>query len=451
MRYLSRVVWSEGMYLGPHHFQVQSRYFEDSIRFVTSSLWFESWGMVGFSLDPEALRNGTVSLIHARGLFPDGLPFHMPECDAVPPARNIAELFPPTRESLKVMLAIPERRQNGLNCVPAEAANGTETRFLAENALLHDETTGIDEKPVRLGRKNIRLVLDTEPTDGMVTLPIARVKRDGSGHFIFDPSFVPPCIQITASERLMSVLHRLVEILEEKSSGLERNKQTGSKTWSEFSTRDIANFWLLHTVNSSLAPLRHLFISKRGHPEELYTEMARLGGALCTFALDSHPRSLPLYDHNRLDETFDALDHHIRTHLETIVPTNCISIPLSKAADYFYEGEITDQRCMGASRWILAIRSAVGEVEVISNTPKLVKFCSKLFVPELVKRALPGMGLTHLPIPPSAVSARVDTQYFSINKAGPCWDHLMQTRHVGVYVPGELPDPNLELLVVLDS
>jgi type VI secretion system protein ImpJ len=249
----------------------------------------------------------------------------------------------------------------------------------------------------------------------------------------------------------MSVLHRLVEILEEKSSGLERNKQTGSKTWSEFSTRDIANFWLLHTVNSSLAPLRHLFISKRGHPEELYTEMARLGGALCTFALDSHPRSLPLYDHNRLDETFDALDHHIRTHLETIVPTNCISIPLSKAADYFYEGEITDQRCMGASRWILAIRSAVGEVEVISNTPKLVKFCSKLFVPELVKRALPGMGLTHLPIPPSAVSARVDTQYFSINKAGPCWDHLMQTRHVGVYVPGELPDPNLELLVVLDS
>jgi type VI secretion system protein ImpJ len=439
------------MYLGPHHFQVQSRYFEDSIRFVTSSLWFESWGMVGFSLDPEALRNGTVSLIHARGLFPDGLPFHMPECDAVPPARNIAELFPPTRESLQVMLAIPERRQNGLNCVPAEAANGTETRFLAENALLHDETTGIDEKPVRLGRKNIRLVLETEPIDGMVTLPIARVKRDGSGHFVFDPAFVPPCIQITASERLMSMLHRLVEILEEKSSGLERNKQTGSKTWSEFSTRDIANFWLLHTVNSSLAPLRHLFISKRGHPEELYTEMARLGGALCTFALDSHPRSLPLYDHKRLDETFDALDHHIRTHLETIVPTNCISIPLTKAADYFYEGEITDQRCMGASRWILAIRSAVGEVEVISNTPKLLKFCSKLFVPELVKRALPGMGLTHLPIPPSAVSARVDTQYFSINKAGPCWDHLMQTRHVGVYVPGELPDPNLELLVVLDS
>ena len=45
MKYLSRVVWSEGMYLGPHHFQVQSRYFEDTIRFATSSLWFEPWGI----------------------------------------------------------------------------------------------------------------------------------------------------------------------------------------------------------------------------------------------------------------------------------------------------------------------------------------------------------------------------------------------------------------------
>ena len=29
MKHLSRLVWSEGMYLGPHHFQAQSRYFED--------------------------------------------------------------------------------------------------------------------------------------------------------------------------------------------------------------------------------------------------------------------------------------------------------------------------------------------------------------------------------------------------------------------------------------
>ena len=88
MKYLSRVVWSEGMYLGPHHFQVQSRYFEDTIRFATSALWFEPWGLGGCSLDPEALRNGTISLLHARGMFPDGLAFHMPESDPAPGAAS---------------------------------------------------------------------------------------------------------------------------------------------------------------------------------------------------------------------------------------------------------------------------------------------------------------------------------------------------------------------------
>src|SRR5438552_13880277 len=31
--------------------------------------------------------------------------------------------------------------------------------------------------------------------------------------------------------------------------------------------------------------------SRRAHPEQLYTELARLGGALCTFSLDSDPRA----------------------------------------------------------------------------------------------------------------------------------------------------------------
>jgi type VI secretion system protein ImpJ len=141
----------------------------------------------------------------------------------------------------------------------------------------------------------------------------------------------------------------------------------------------------------------------------------------------------------------------IRTHLETIVPTNCISIPLVKTAEYFYEGTVTDQRCLGPSRWVFAIQSPIGEAELIQKTPALVKVCSKMFTPELVKRALPGLALTHLQVPPSAISTRVDTQYFGLSKVGPCWDHLVKTKQVAVYIPGELPDPKPELLAVVES
>ena len=450
VKFLSRVVWSEGMHLGPHHFQAQSRYFEDSIQFATSSLWFEPSGFVGLQLDADALKNGTVSIVNARGIFPDGLTFQMPESDPLPAPRNIAELFPPTRDTLTILMAIAPRQSDGLNCAPSEAeANGA--RFIAEVRVFHDENTGRDEKPVKLGRKNVKLLLDTEPAGELLTMPVARIMRDGSGHFIPDPRFIPPVIQITASERLMVLLRRLIEILEDKSASVTGARKTGGASLAEFSTRDIATFWLLHTVNASLAPLRHLCFTKRGHPEELYVELARLGGALCTFALDSHPRALPLYDHQRLDECFESLDLHIRTHLETIVPTNCLSIPLKLARDYFWEGDIADQRVLGRSRWVFALHSPAGEAAVIQRTPQLVKVCSSQFVGELVKRALPGCALTHLPVPPPAISTRVDTQYFGVSKAGPCWDHIVQTRRVGIYVPGELPDPEVELLIVLES
>jgi type VI secretion system protein ImpJ len=448
---LSKIVWSEGMQLGPHHFQAQAAYFEDALQFATASLWFESYGMVGYELDTEALRNGTVSLVHARGIFPDGLIFHMPDEDPLPEPRNIVDLFPPARDRMNLSLAVPSKRPGGANCALTDAVSADGVRYVAQEELLRDDNTGLDEKPVRVGRKNIRLLLDVEPSEGYVTLPLARVMRDGAGGFIYDETFIPPCLRISTSERLMTMTRRLVDILQEKSTALSAAARGQGRRHSGLSAQQVATFWFLHSINSALAPLRHLCFSKHGHPVELFTELLRLGGALCTFGLESHPRDLPLYNHLRLEGCFEALDDHIRRHLELLVPSNCIAIELQSVSNYFYEADITDERCFGRSRWIFAIQAEMGEAELITQTPKLAKICSSKFVPELVRRALPGMKLTHLPSPPSAVSPTVLNQYFAVDKGGPCWEHLLQTKRVGVYVPGEFPRPQLELLVVLEG
>jgi type VI secretion system protein ImpJ len=448
MRFLSKVVWSEGMYLGPHHFQAQNRYFEDSIRLAVSSFWFQPYGLLGCSMNEDALRNGTLSLIHARGIFEDGMLFLMPECDALPTARAIADLFPPTRDRITIMLGIPKRKPGGLNCSLSTYADGV--RYTAEDWNFRDETTGGDERPVQIARKNIRFFLDTESIEGLVTLPVARVTRDGAGHLVLDPSFIPPTLQISASERIMSILLRLIEILEEKSGHLQRSSP-GAQGAGEFAPRDIANYWLLHAVNTALSPLRHLCLSKCGHPEELFVELSRLAGALCTFGLESHPRTLPAYDHERLGECFDALDRHIRTHLELVIPTNCVAIPLEKIKDNFYEGDVVDTRCLGRARWILGIRSGLGEAELITKVPQLVKICSAKFVSDLVRKAMSGLPLIHVPVPPPAIRTKLEAKYFGITRSGPFWEHIVQTKRVGVYIPSEISNPEVELLVVLES
>jgi type VI secretion system protein ImpJ len=452
MKLLSKIVWSEGMYLAPQHFQAQNRYFEDSLHFATSSLWNEIYGFAACEVDADALQNGILALSHARGIFEDGLAFDMPECDPLPQPRSFADLFSPTADHLTLCLAVPRWAPDGKN-VELEAVQNP-SRYTCEVENLHDENTGRDEKPVPLGRKNIRLIPESHAAANLLSLPVTRVIRDGAGHFVADPTFIPPCLHISASPRLMSLLSRLVEILEEKSAMVSQDQaaQAQGKFQTGLTARQVSQFWFLHAINSSLTPLRHIFLSKHGHPEELFREMSRLAGALCTFALDTHPRSLPSYDHHNLDRCFDALDEHIRRHLEIVVPAQAIVIPLkAAAARYFYEGDIVDQRCLGRTRWILGVRSQIGEADLISRTQTLIKLCSAKFVPDLVKRAMAGLAMTHLPVPPSAVAAKVDSQYFSVNRTGPCWEHIMQTRKVGVYVPGDIPNPEMELIVILEN
>jgi len=450
MKLLSRVVWAEGMYLAPQHFQAQNRYFEESFHFATASLWRDAYGLAACQLDADALRNGTVSLLHARGMFQDGLPFDIPECDPRTDPRNIVEQFLPATDSLTVALAIPRWREGQQNC-DLDSFTAENARYLSTTEMVHDENTGLEPKPVQMGRKNIRLVVLPTKEENLLTLPIARVMRDQSGHFVYDPTFVPPCLRISASERLASMLRKLVEILEEKSAVVTQEQQSGEKFQTGMSARQVAQFWFLHAINSSLTPLRHILMAKHRHPEELFREMSRLAGALCTFSLDSNPRTLPAYDHYDPGPVFATLEEHILRHLEIIVPSQAIVIPLKATARYFYEGEVRDQRCLGPARWMLGIRSPVGEADLIAKTLQLVKVCSSQFVPELVKRALPGLALSHRQVPPAAIAAKVDSQYFVVNRSGPCWEHIMKTRSVGVYVPGELPSPEIELIVLLES
>jgi type VI secretion system protein ImpJ len=439
------------MYLGPHHFQAQSRYFENAIHFSTDSLWFSPFGFLDYQLDAGALSNGSLKLTHARGVFEDGLPFDMPACDPLPEPRAVETLFPPTSNSLLVYLAVPEHKERGGNCTLAQDKGPNGTRFMAEERQVADEVTGGDEKPIRFGRKNICFMVEGERKEGWHTLPIARVLRDGANHFSFDTRQIPPVLKFSASPALMSMTDRLIDILSQKNANFTGATRGFDKQASGLSAQQIATFWFLHAVNGGLTALRHLYLAKRSHPEELYGEMLKLGGALCTFGLESSAANLPAYDHLDLQICFESLDRHIRDHLELVVPTNCISIKLEQREKYFWDGEISDTRLLGNARWYLSIAADMGEAELINGAPALIKICSSKFVRELVKRALPGMKLSHLPGPPSSLAPRISNQYFTVNRAGPCWDHILETRRVGIYVPGDMPGTQIDLLVLLDS
>jgi type VI secretion system protein ImpJ len=451
LRSLSRVVWTEGMHLAQHHFQAQSRFFEDLVGFTVSNLFFKPYGLAACELDAEALANGTVSLTHARGIMPDGLTFHFP-FDALPAPLGIAALFSPTQDSHLVLLAIPPYRPRFANTAetPQAATNGMRYRTATQHVL--DETTGLDEKTVVFAQKNFRLILDSEADSGLVCLPLARVRRNGSGQFAYDPAYIAPILQIGASPPLMRLLAALVETLESKADTMLAERRSQRPSTSDYGSREVVAYWLSHAVHSSLSPLRHLLETRTAHPEELFSEVSALAGALCTFSLTAHPGNLPHYDHDDMERCFGELDRHIRNHLEVLLPTASVTIPVAAVAESYFAGTIADERVLRpGTHWFIGVRSSATQGEIIERVPRVVKFCSGEGIKRLVQRAYPGLTLEYVQSPPSALSPRIATKYFRVHTDGPCWKAIAQSRDIGVYVPAQVPAVELDVQVILPT
>jgi type VI secretion system protein ImpJ len=376
------------------------------------------------------------------------LAFELPNSDPPPPIRNLLEVFPSSDAVLPIYLTVPARKDNGFDCNLATSLDSS--RFSRMKRAFRDETNGIDEREIDLGQKNIRLMTDAELTPELLSIPIAHILRDGRGHLVCDQEFIPPCLRLSASEPLLLLVRRLTDAIGEKSAMVSRSARRHGRFEAGTGALDVANYWFLHALHHALPPLQHLATTTHAHPEDAYVELSRLAGALCTFAIDSDPRQLPAYDHRNPGPAFRALDAHIRKHLEIVVPSNTITLAFQPAEPYIHRADVLDERCLRRARWILGIRSDLGESELLKLVPRLVKVCSLKFVPELVKRALPGMTLTHLPVPPSAVRAEADMQYFAIDTTGPCWEHIQQTRKVGIYIPGEISRPDFDLTIVVE-
>jgi type VI secretion system protein ImpJ len=240
-------------------------------------------------------------------------------------------------------------------------------------------------------------------------------------------------------------------MMDAKAESMLQDRRGERKGIAEYASQEVANFWLAHTIHSSLAPLRYHRDTRGAHPELLYREMARLAGALCTFALESHPRDVPGYDHDNLGECFAALERHIRSHLEVIVPTNGVSVTLVKGEHAIHSGAVTDPRCYGPSQWLLGVRSSIGPANIIRGVPTLMKVCSQKHILRLVQEAFAGLTVTHVPAPPTGISPRNDTQYFAIEKNGPCWEAIQKTKEIGVYVPDVFANVEVELKVLLNA
>lgn len=447
MSRFQKVVWNEGMFLSPHHFQMWEHYFRDTqnARFKAANPY--DWGLTQIAVDEEELANGSFSLLRCEGVSPDGLPFDIPNSDRAPETRLVGEHFSHTAEKLDVFLGIPVERTDAPNCRLEEGTGGRETRYHSALIDINDENTGENRKEIRIARTNFKILFSGESLDDYINIKIDELERNPAGMLTQREKFIPPCLYISASKRIMGILRGLLDMLAGLSTNIARQLSQKSSTQYELQARDFENFAMLSTINSFIPLLSHYYHQAKINPEVLYRAMAQFSGALTIFSTEVSPRDIVPYDHSGLTTTFNSLDQVIKRLLKIPEDTNCVTIPLQKISEAKLQGEIPAD-LLESAPFFLALSANVPEGQLQNMIPQVIRISSPEQIDFLIENALRGVGVSHTARPHPAIPIRVGFEYFKLTTTGDLWENIKKSRQIAFYLPPGIPDIKLELLAV---
>jgi type VI secretion system protein ImpJ len=442
----AKLLWGEGLFLRPQHFQQQDRYHEARLNQTACALHPYAWGVRKLVIDYDALRHDMLRIEELSVLFPDGEVYRAPDGDPLPLQVRLGEL-PAGVQTVTFHAALPALKAWGDNAA-LDADTQADARFAIHERETQDLYTRAAEAPITYLRKALRLVADTEPLEAYDSFPLVRLRRVPTGGFEADPSFVPPSLSIDAAPGLHLNLARLMEKLLAKVNALYGHMREPSKNVIEIRGGDVSAFWLLHTASTGYAALSHYLGHRDLHPERLFGELLALAGGLMTYSRSYRLEDLPSYVHADPGPQFARLDGIIRDLLDTVISSRYFTIALNRERPSYYLGALDSGRINLQTTLYLAVSADMPALQLVDVVPLQFKVGAPEDVDKFVLSALPGVKLVHAPQVPAAVPVRPDTYYFTLENRGMLYETMLKSQAISIYVPNGIRDLRLELIAV---
>lgn len=445
MSWYSRVVWSEGLFLQPQHFQQQDRHAAWWMESRTTPLFGHFWGFSHLRLDEAALAAGKVAIAEARGILPDGTPFDIPAVDLPPPALD----FPKDAKDQVVYLALPLRRMQGLE-VAADSADATARLARYEPIEFHVSDThtagGSEPFAIEVGQPKLRLALADPLAEAYSRIGVVRItERRAENSLLVDRSYIPPVLDCSVSPVLAAYLQEVIALLRQRGDALAaRVAHPGAGGVAE-----IADFLFLMIVNSHQPVFEQFHQLHPLHPCRLHERLLEVAGELATLTnSERRPGDFPIYRHDDLDLCFLPLIRAVRLGLATLLEQNAIAIELQDHKQGRYVGLITDRSLLRQAGFVLAVNAQIPGEAVRTRFPTQAKLGPLERMRDLVNLQLPGVGLRPLPVAPRQIPFHAGFSYFELDNTGDLWQQLETSGGLGIYVAGDFPGLELSLWAI---
>lgn len=444
----AKILWGEGLFLRPQHFQRQDLYHEMRLVDFGRAVHPYLWGIRALEFDIDALAAGILRITAITAVLPDGEMISAPGNDELPEPVNLT-MLDQLGDGTMFHVALPCLRDTGRNFSTQRAAASQAHRYHQQELAAPDLYTNAIDAEVTVLKKSLHLLCERDNLAQYVSLPVAHVRNTATGGHELDPSFVPPALAIHACAPVYAMLRRLIDMLQAKAQALYGYHREPAANIVEFRSGDIASFWLLHTVNAACASLQHLFQHPALHPERLFQDLLALAGQLLTFSKAYRLSDLPAYRHADPGPGFARLEQILRELLETVISSRYLSIPLAELKPGYHVGRPDPEKVTLNAAYYLSVAADMAPAELVETAPLRIKLGAPDDVERMVSSAMPGVRLMAAPQVPAAIPVRPGCYYFSVEPHGALYERMLTSGAIMIYTPTGFSGLKLELFAIM--
>ena len=452
--------WHQGLFLQPQHFQLFDRSFQSLLMPFHNFIEPHFWGLGEIEIQKTALGIKSFNLLKGIFLFPDGTYVVLPG-NAVFEARTFNEAWVEGGKPFPIYIGIKRWNDAGENVTVLDTLENISvitTRFvsLADPEEVKDLHSGGPSGQIKRLHYVLKIIWETEREQfgDYILIPLAQLEKMGE-EIRLSERFVPPCLTISGSEPLLKLIKEMRDQLAARSRQLEEYKRQKGIQTAEFGSRDMVYLLALRSLNRYVPILFHFTEVQQVHPWAVYGVLRQLIGELSSFSEKVNVmgesgdgnRMLPNYDHLNLWECFSAAQALVSKLLDEITAGPEYVIRLVYDGTY-YAAELKPAIFEGRNRFYLVLKTEADPKSAIQSVAAIAKLSSREHLPILIARALTGIGLEHLPVPPQELPRRANSIYFAVDHHSDQWALVQKGHNIALYWDNAPEDMEVELMVV---
>lgn len=433
------VVWQDGMFMKPQHFQQLDRCQTKQTVMLSG---FESplhWGIKRLDINNESLALGKIGITHIEGILQDKTPFYLPLHASLPKIKDIDASV--TNKVLYLCCPLPSERAELFG------TNAEQVRYSMQSQEVVDACYGSEDiTSITIGALNFCLMFEDEDKSAYTSIPILKVsevKPDGT--VILDEHFIPTCIDINASIVLKKFTTEFASMLRHRAESIVQRLSVVDQQ----GVSSVSDFMLLQVLNR-YEPLFWHFANTEGvHPESLYRILLQAEGELATLCSSSRrPQKFIPYNHGNLTSCLSTILNNTKVTLSVMSEQRAIPLPLKEQGYGIRTAPISDRSLVESTTFILAVKADVTLDVLYSQFVSQTKIGAIDNIRELINLQLPGIAIKPMPVVPRALPYHAGYTYFELDKSNEEWDELHSAAAIAIHIAGDFANLSLQLWAV---